>query len=190
MKWDAESVAIQSASAEAQAQPSSSASDFNSASDTELYDLESLMESQSGGSRVTTDNELPDMDDLRAELTPIAWLTNPPASPPQNLGVSDNYRPATPIYSPTSPDYSPSQSPVHVVSDSEEEYGFTRSHNSDGAITTRASDMFELQNTDSDQEIDGEAELISLVGEYINRGKLSRKMHGVYYFPHLLTCII
>ena len=63
MKWGAESLAIQSANAEAQAQPSSSAIDFNSASDTELYDLKSLMESQSGGS---VNNELPDMDYLRA----------------------------------------------------------------------------------------------------------------------------
>ena len=97
--------------------------------------------------------------------------------------MADNYRPATPIYSPTSPDYSPSQSPVYVISDSEEEYGFTPSHNSDGAITTRASDMFDLQNTDPDQEIDEEAELINLAGEYISRGKLPRKMHGVYLFP-------
>ena len=31
--------------------------------------------------------------------------------------------------------------------------------------------MFDFPNTDSDQEINGEAEFISLVGEYINRGK-------------------
>ena len=94
MKWDAESVAIQSAIAEVQVQPSNSAS-FSSASDNELYYLESLMESQSGGS---VDNELPDMDYLRKELIPIAWLTNPPASPLQNFVVPDNYRPATPIH--------------------------------------------------------------------------------------------
>ena len=180
MKWDDESVAIQAAMAEALAQPSSRASVSNKASDTELYDLESLMESQSGGS---IDNELPDMGDLRADLAPIAWLTNPPASPPQDFVVSDNYRPATPIYSPTSHDYSPSQSPVHEISDSKEEYGYNPSHNSDGAIATRASDMFDLQNTDSDQEIDREAELISLVGEYINRGKLPREIHKVLLFP-------
>ena len=97
--------------------------------------------------------------------------------------MPDKYRPVTPIYSPTSPDYSPSQSPVHVISDSEEQYGYTPSHNSSRAIITRASDMFDLQNTDSDQEIDGEAALISLVGEYINRGKLPREMHGVLLFP-------
>ena len=97
--------------------------------------------------------------------------------------MPDNYTPATRIYSLTSPDYNPSQSPVHVVSDSEEEYGFTPSHNSDGSITTRASDMFELQNTDSNQEIEGEAELIILVDDYINRAKIPTKMLGLYLFP-------
>ena len=43
--------------------------------------------------------------------------------------------------------------------------------------------MFDLQNVDSDQELDGEAELINLVGAYINRGKLPREIHGVYLFP-------
>ena len=36
--------------------------------------------------------------------------------------------------------------------------------------------MFDLVNTDSDQEIEGEAETISLVGDYINRGKLPVKI--------------
>ena len=112
--------------AEARAQPSSSSAnnmDVDSDSDTtdaELYDLRSLLEGQSGGSRAASDNELPglpaDIDALRAELTPIAWINNPSASP-QHVHVPDNYSPATPIYSPTSPDYSPSQSPIHVDSE-------------------------------------------------------------------------
>ena len=69
------------------------------------------MEGQSNGNRATSDNELPDlpadMDVLRAELTPVVWINNPPASP-QHVHVPDNYSPATPIYSPASPDYSPS----------------------------------------------------------------------------------
>ena len=36
--------------------------------------------------------------------------------------------------------------------------------------------MFDLVNTDSDQEIEGEAETISLVDDYINRGKLPVKI--------------
>ena len=66
--------------------------------DTELYDLELLLEGQSGGNRATSDNELPDlpadMYALRAELTPVAWITNPPC-PPQHVHVPDSYSPAT-----------------------------------------------------------------------------------------------
>ena len=118
---------------------------------------------------------------LRAELTPIAWQTNPPASPSHNFVVPDNYRPTTPIYSPTSPAYSPRHSPIQI--DSEEEHGFTPAQNSDGPITTRASDIFDLPSDDSDLEHDGEVELISLVGDYINRGKIPIQMNGVYLFP-------
>ena len=50
--------------------------------------------------------------------------------------------------------------------------------------------MFDLQNADSDQELDGEAKLISLVGAYIIRGKLPRKMHGIYLFSSHITCMI
>ena len=142
---------------------------------TELYDIESILEGQSGGNRATSDNELADlpayMEVLRAELTPVLWLTNPPASL-QHVSVPDNYSPATPIYSPPSPDYTPSQITIHIYSESE--HGFTPDHNSDLPITTRASDMFDLQNSDSDQELDEQAELISLVGAYINRGKLPK----------------
>ena len=87
----AESVGLQSDIGAKAQPPSSSANDMDTDSasdtDTEIYDLELLMEGPSGGSRVTTDNELPDlpadMDNLRAQLTLVAWLTNPPASPPQ-----------------------------------------------------------------------------------------------------------
>ena len=44
-------------------------------------------------------------------------------------------------------------------------------------------DMFDMANTDSDQEIEGEAQTISLVGDFINRGKLPFKMNGVLLFP-------
>ena len=82
-------MAIQSAQEEVQDQPTSSASEVDSSSaseadisGTELYDLESLMDSQSVTNDNSVDSELPDIDDLRAELTSIAWQTNPPASPP------------------------------------------------------------------------------------------------------------
>ena len=197
-KWDIQSADNQSG-AEARAQPPSSSAnnmDVDSDSDTidtELYDLELLCEGQSGGNRATSDNELPDlpadMDALRAELTPVAWITNPPALP-QHVHVPDNYSPATPIYSPTSPDYSPSHSPIHIHSENEEEHGFTSDHNSDLPITTKATDMFDLQNVDSDQELDGEGELISLVGTYINRGKNPEKYMVFICFLSHTICIV
>ena len=92
-----------------------------------------------------------------------------------------DYRPATPIYSPTSPDYSPSMSPVHVDTDCSET--ITPTVNSDGVISTRDCDMFDMVNTDSDQDLEVKAETISLMGDYLYRGKLPVKMHGVFIFP-------
>ena len=43
--------------------------------------------------------------------------------------------------------------------------------------------MFDMANSDCDQEIEGEAETISLVGDFLNRCKMLVKMHGVYIFP-------
>lgn len=161
IKWDAESPTNHCEGGTSEWPPESSSN--NSECDTELFDLESLMEIQSGDNMVSDVNEVSDLtvniDELRAELTPVGWLTIPPVIPPQHVNVPANYRPATSIYSPTSLDYSPSQNSVHV--DSENEHGFTPPQNSDGPITTRASDIFELENTDSDQKIDGEADLVS-----------------------------
>ena len=182
MRWDPESVAIQSAQEEVQDQPTSSASESDS-SDTELYDIESLMDSQSVSNDNSVDSELPDIDDLRAELTPIAWQTNPPASPPHDLVMPDNYRPATPVYYPTSPAYSPRHSPINIDSDSEKEHVFNPAQNSDGPITTRALDIFDLPSKNSDLENEGEVEIISLVGDYVNTGKLPIQINAVYLFP-------
>ena len=62
-------------------------------------------------------------------------------------------------------------SPVHVDTDSSD--SITPPNNSDGVISTGDCDMFDLANTDSDQEIEGEAETIALVGDYINRSKIA-----------------
>ena len=43
--------------------------------------------------------------------------------------------------------------------------------------------MFDMVNTYSDQDLEVEAEKISLVSDYLNRGKLPVKMHGVFVFP-------
>ena len=107
------------------------------------------------------------VDDLRAQLlTPWGMSANSPANSHQH--VPANYRPATPIYSPTLPDHSPSMSPVHVDTDSSD--SITPPNNSDGAISTRDCDMFDLGNTDSDQEMEGEAETIPFGGRLYKQG--------------------
>ena len=148
------------------------------------YDLESLMDTDVVSDVDSFDWEnypLPEnVQELRSQLlTPRGMSTSPVSSP--SVHVHDNYRPATPIYSPTSPDYSPSMSPDHVDTDSSE--NITPTASSDGVISTRDCDMFDMANSDSDQEIEGEAETISLVGDFLNRGKLPVKMHGVFVFP-------
>ena len=125
-------MAIQSTPEEVQDQPTNSASSSASeadSSDTEIYDLEELMDSQSVNNDNSVESELPDIDDLRAELTLLAWQTNPPASPPHDFVMPANYRPATPVYSPASPAYSPRHSPINIGIDSEEEHGFTPAQN-------------------------------------------------------------
>ena len=43
--------------------------------------------------------------------------------------------------------------------------------------------MFDPTNTDSDQELDEEVVTTNLIGNYINKGKIPIKLHGVYIFP-------
>ena len=61
---------------------------------------------------------------------------------------------SSPRYSPTSPVYSPS--PIQIDSENESEHGFTPPNNNNDPIITRAVDMFDPTNTDSDQELDEE----------------------------------
>ena len=39
--------------------------------------------------------------------------------------------------------------------------------------------MFDPTNTDSDQELDEEVAKKILIGDYVNRGKIPIKLHGV-----------
>ena len=43
--------------------------------------------------------------------------------------------------------------------------------------------MFDMLNSDSDSDLEGEAETKLLVGNLINRGKLPTKLHGIFVFP-------
>ena len=121
-----------------------------------------------------------DMDELRSQLLTPRGMSMSPVNVP-NVHVHDNYMPASPIFTPTSPDYSPSMSPGPIETDSSET--IVPSTSSNGIITTRDCDMFDMFNTDSDQDLEGEAETISLVGDFLNRGKLPVKIHGGFVFP-------
>ena len=56
-------------------------------------------------------DELPDINQLRAELTVLGGSD----SPPPNFVVPTNYTPACPSYSPASPANSPSQTLILIV---------------------------------------------------------------------------
>ena len=75
---------------------------------------------------------LPDINQLRAELTVLCGSD----SPPPDFVVPTNYTPASPRYSPASPAYNPSQSPINIDSDSD--HGYTPPQN-DSPVVTRAS---------------------------------------------------
>ena len=155
----------------------------NCSDSTILYDLDSDIASQNNVVTGIVNNtvdieELPDINQLRAELT----LLGGSGSPSHDFVMPTNYTPSTPVYSPTSPAYSPSQSPFNINSDSE--HGYTPPQN-DSPIITRASEMFDLPNKDSDLEHDREVELISMVGNYINRQRIPIQINGVYLFPQM-----
>ena len=146
MRWNPESLAVQSAQKECQVQPTSSASDSSSSSssDTIIYNLEFLMDTESVDSDNSDQSGLPDISELRAELALPAWLSNSMASPPYDFVVPADYSPASPVYFHTSPAYSPRHSPI-TISDNDSEHGFTPAQNSDGPFTTRASDILTCQ---------------------------------------------
>ena len=50
-------------------------------------------------------------------------------------------------------------------------------------IITRASEIFDLPNDDSDLEPDREVGLINVVGAYVNRNRIPIQIIGVYLFP-------
>ena len=98
-RWDAEKLNHQSDVGAQDQTPDYSSANEDSGSETEsdtgatidsdsteLYDLETLMDS---------DNELPDLDELRAELVPRSWLTMSNMNI-DNVNIPDNYSPRSP----------------------------------------------------------------------------------------------
>ena len=178
--WDAESIA-QLAAQEVQGLDTDTASDGSE--NTILYDVNSdkiidydIVYSESVNNNSNDLVELPDINQLRAELTVLGGSD----SPPPNFVMPTNYTPASPRYSSGSPAYSPSQSPINIHSDSD--HGYTPPHN-DSPIVIRASEIFDMPNKDSDLELDREVELINMMGSYVNRNRIPIQINGVYIFP-------
>ena len=149
------------------------------------YDLESLMSTE-GDSSDWENYPLPqNIDELRSQLLTPRGMSMSPVNTP-NVHVPADYMPASPIYSPyspTSPDYSPNYSPSMSPDPIETDSSITPNTGSNDIISTSDCDMFDMSNTDSDQELEGEAETISLVGDFLNRGILPVKLHGLFTFP-------
>ena len=178
--WDAESIA-QLAAQEVQGIDIDTAS--NCSENTILYDVNSDMiidydtvDSESVNTNNNDLDELPDINQLKAELTVLGGSD----SPPPNFVAPSNYTPASPRYSPASPAYSSSQSPINIDSDSE--HGNTPPQN-DGPIVTRASEIFDMPNEDSDLELNREVELINMMDPYVNRNRIPIQINGVYILP-------
>ena len=182
-KWDAESIAQMDAQ-EYQVSEIDVAS-INS-DNTVLYDIDAdmildydIVGTESVNNDMNVLDELPDINQLRAELNVLGGSD----SSPSNFVMPTNYSPATPRYSPVaSPAYSPSMSPLTINIDSDSEHGNTPPQN-DGPIVTRGTEMFNLPNDDSDTELDKEVELINMMGSYINRNRIPIQINGVYIFP-------
>ena len=121
---------------------------------------------------------LPDINQVRAELNVVGGSDSPPA----DFVMPTDYYSVSPRYSPASSAYSPSMSIISLNIDSESEHGFTPPQQ-DGPIITRAAEIFNLPNDDSDNELDREVELINMMGSYINRNRIPIQINGVYVFP-------
>ena len=74
-----------------------------------------------------------------------------------------DYYPASPRYSPAN---SPSMSTITINIDNESEHWFTPPQQ-DGPIITRAADIFNLPNDDSDTELDREVDLINVMVDHV-----------------------
>ena len=149
-----------------------------------LYELDADMISQNNIEIVNTESvnnsndldELPNINQLGAELTVLGGSD----SPPPNFVMPTNDTLASPRYSPAFPAYSLCQSPIKI--DSNSDNGYTPPQN-DSPIFTRASEIFDLSNEDSDLELDREVQLINVMGAYVNRNRIPIQINGVYIFP-------
>ena len=82
-----------------------------SSDSTIAYDLEEVMNMDYESSSNHSNNIPSSIEGVIRDITPVAWLDNP-LPRPQHV-VTDNYSPASPIYS-------PDHSPIQIDSDEEE----------------------------------------------------------------------
>ena len=155
----------------------STANDINYDSDSTIaYDLEEVMNMEYENNSNHSNNIPASIDEVIRAITPVAWLDNPLPRPQH--AVTDNYSPASPVYS-------PDHSPIQI--DSDEEEVESRASMSpaplDIPIVTPANDIFESDNSDSDLDFEGETEGKNILSEYLNTGKLPTRLHGVYLYP-------
>ena len=112
-------------------------------------DLEEAMNLGYESSNHSSINIPSSIDEVIESITPIAWLDNP-LPRPQHV-VTDNYSPASPVYSPE---------PIQVDSDEEGEESRVSISPAplDVPIVTPASDIFASDFSDSDMEFEGESD--------------------------------
>ena len=160
----------------------STANDINYDSDSTIaYDLEEVMNMEYENNSNHSNNIPASIDEVIRAITPVAWLDNPLPRPQH--AVTDNYSPASPVYS-------PNHSPIQIDSDEEEVESRASMAPAplDIPIVTPANDIFESDNSDSDLDFEGETEGKNILSEYLNTGKLPTRLHGVYLYPQKLSC--
>ena len=146
-------------------------------SDTTIaYDLESYMGMDYDSNHSDRRSNIrADINDVIREVTPAAWLDNP--LPSSQHVVTDNYSPASPVYS---PDHS------LIEIDSDEEEGLRANLSPaplDMPIVTPSSEIFDTDNSDLDLDFEGELEVKNILTDYCNTGKLPTRSHGVFVYP-------
>ena len=114
-----------------------------------LIDLEEVMNMGYESNSNHNDNIPASIDEVIRAINPVAWLDNP-LPRPQHV-VTDNYSPASPVYS-------PDHSPIQIDSDEEEVESRASMAPAplEMPIVTPANDIFESDNSDSDLDFERE----------------------------------
>ena len=124
---------------------------------TTACDLEEVMNLGYESNSNHSDNIPSRIDEVIRAITPVAWLDNP-LPRPQHV-VTDNYSPASPVYS---------SEPIQIDSDEEvESRGSMAPAPLDIPIVTPANDIFSSDNSDSDIDFEGESDGKNILSDYL-----------------------